>query len=50
MLSVKKVKELLEDKTLSDEEVEEIRDGYRNLAEVIFEHYQNEKNKNSNKK
>jgi len=50
MLSVKKVKELLKDKNTTEKEAEEVRDGCRNLAEVIFEHYQNEKNKNSNKK
>jgi len=50
MLSVKKVKELLKDKTLSDKEAEEIRDGFYNLAEIIFEYHQKEKNKNFNKK
>jgi len=41
MLSVKKVKELLKDKNTTEKEAEEIRDGCRNLAEVIFEHWKN---------
>ena len=37
------MKQILKDKSLSDKEVEEIRDGLRGLAEVIFEKWQEEK-------
>jgi hypothetical protein len=40
---VEKVKEMLNDDSISDEEAEEIRDGFRNLAEIIFEKYQQDK-------
>ena len=44
MLSVEKVKELLNDDRISDEEPEAIRDGFRDLVEIIFEKYQQDKN------
>ncbi len=44
MLSVEKVKELLNDDSISDEEAEAIRDGFRDLVEIIFEKYQQDKN------
>lgn len=44
MLSIEDVKKILKDKNLSDKEAEEIRDGCRNLAEIIFESYQEKKN------
>jgi len=37
MPSIKKVKEMLGDKNMSDGEAKEIRDGFYNLAEIIFE-------------
>jgi len=37
MLSIERTKELLNDPTLSDKEAEEIRDGLRDLAEIIYE-------------
>ena len=43
MLSIQKVKELLGDKDMSDEEAGEIRDGFYNLAEIIFEKWQVDK-------
>ncbi len=43
MLSVERVKKILNDPELSDKEIEEIRDGFRNLAEVIFEKWKEER-------
>ena len=43
MLSVEKVKELLNDDTISDEEAREIRDGLRDLAEIAYEKYHKDK-------
>ena len=40
MISVEEMKTILNDKSLSDEEVREIRDGLRALAEVVFEKWQ----------
>lgn len=40
MLTVKRVKQLINDNSISDDETEEIRDGYRALAEIIFEQWQ----------
>lgn len=48
MLTIKKIKELLKDKKISDKRAKEIRDGYRNLAEIIFEKYEKEKRAKSN--
>lgn len=45
MLSIERVKELLNDPNLSDREVEEIRGGFRMLSEVIFEQWQAERTK-----
>jgi hypothetical protein len=45
MLSIERVKELLNDPNLSDKEVEEIRDGFRMLSEVIFEQWEAERAK-----
>ena len=47
MLSIEKIKKLLGRQDVSDEEAKEIRDGFYNLAEIIFEHSQNVKNLNS---
>ena len=43
MLSIERVKELVNDPKLSDKEIEEIRDGFYMLAEVIFEQWQAER-------
>ncbi len=43
MLSLERAKELLNDPTLSDEEVLEIRDGFYQLSEIIFEKWQEDK-------
>ena len=43
MLSIEQTKQLLNDPALSDEDIEEIRDGFRALAEVIFEQWQGER-------
>lgn len=45
MLSVERVKELLNDPSLSDKEIEEIRDGFYQLSEVIFEQWMEERKK-----
>ncbi len=45
MLSIEEMKKSLNDKSLSDKEVEEIRDGLYGLAEVIFEKWMQEKKK-----
>ncbi|MDP2703697.1 MAG: hypothetical protein Q8P01_00465 [bacterium] len=42
MLSVERVKELLNDPKLSDKEVEEIRDQMYMLCEIMFEQWQAE--------
>jgi len=43
MLSLERVKELLNDPALSDEEIKEIRDGLRLLAELIFEKWREDR-------
>ena len=43
MLSLEHAKELLNDPTLSDKEIQEIRDGFYMLAEIIFEKWQEDK-------
>lgn len=43
MLSIERVKELLNDPNLSDKEIEEIRNGFYMLSEVIFEQWQAER-------
>lgn len=43
MLSLERVKELLNDPTLSDEEIKEIRDGFHFLVEIIFEKWREDK-------
>ena len=45
MLSVERVKQLANDPTLSDKQIEEIRDGFYMLSQVIFEQWQAERNK-----
>ncbi len=46
MLSLERVKELLNDPNLSDKEIEEIRDGFYQLSELMFEQWQAERIKN----
>ncbi|MFA5871408.1 MAG: hypothetical protein WC858_01685 [Parcubacteria group bacterium] len=43
MLSVEKVKELLNDKTISDDKAEKIRDDLQALAEIVIEKYISDK-------
>jgi len=43
LISEEKVKNLLDDKNISDEEIKKIRDEFYSLAEVIFENWQDEK-------
>ena len=45
MLSVERVKELINDPKLSDKEIEEIRDQMYMLTEVIFEQWMEERKK-----
>ena len=45
MLSVERVKELLNDPKVSDKEAEEIRDDFNILAEIIFEKWLEDKKK-----
>ena len=43
MLSIEEARELLDDETLTDAEVTEIRDGFRILGEIIFEQWLSER-------
>ena len=43
MLTTQRVKELIDDPNISDKEIEEIRDGFYLLSEVIFEQWQAER-------
>lgn len=43
MLSIERVKELINDPNMSDKEIEEIRNGFYMLSEVIFEQWQAER-------
>ncbi|KKS79909.1 MAG: putative cytosolic protein [Candidatus Beckwithbacteria bacterium GW2011_GWA2_43_10] len=43
MLSLERVKELLNDPKFSDKEVEEIRGGFYQLSELMFEQWQAER-------
>jgi hypothetical protein len=43
MLSVERVKELINDPNLSDKEIEEIRDHMYMLSELMFEQWQAER-------
>lgn len=43
MISVERAKKIINDQNLSDDEITEIRDNFRLLAEIIFEKWQNEK-------
>ena len=50
MLSVERVKELLNDPNISDKEAEEIRDDFHNFAEIIFDKWMGEREKANNEK
>ena len=50
MLSLERAKELLNDPTLSDEEIEKIRDGYYQLAEIIYEKWLEDRKEEKEKK
>jgi len=43
MLSVERVKELINDPSLSDAEVEQVRDEFQILAEIIFDKWNTER-------
>ncbi len=45
MLSIERVKELINDPSLSDKEIEEIRDGFYQLSEIMFEQWMEERKK-----
>ena len=45
MLSLERTKELLNDPTPSDKEIEEIRDGFHSLTEIIFEKWKEDREK-----
>ena len=45
MLSTERVKQLANDPSLTDKQIEEIRDGFYMLSQVIFEQWQAERNK-----
>jgi len=46
MLSIERVKELVNDPSLTDEEIKEIRDEFYLLAEIIFEQWKAERETN----
>ena len=48
MLSIERTKKLLNDPTLSDKEVEEIRDDMHALAEIIFEDWMEKRREKGN--
>ncbi len=45
MLSVERVKQLVNDPSLTDKQIEEIRDGFYMLSQVIFEQWKAERAK-----
>lgn len=47
MLTVERVKELVNDRSLTDEEIKEIRDEFYVLAEIIFEQLKAERETSS---
>jgi len=48
-ISVEQTKKILNDPTMSDEQAEEIRDGFRMLGEVIFDKWFEERKKGQHK-
>jgi hypothetical protein len=49
MLTLEKIKELVNDPTLSDEDIKQIRDGFYVLAEIIYEQWKLETKSNAEK-
>lgn len=49
VVSIEQTKKLLNDPTLSDEQAEEIRDGFRMLGEVIFDKWFEERKQGQHK-
>lgn len=47
MLNIERIKELLNNKNISDQEAKEIRDDFRSLAEIVFEQWQLKNRKKS---
>jgi Fe-S cluster biosynthesis and repair protein YggX len=47
-VSLNKAKEILKDKNLSDEKVEEILSAMKNLSELLWEHWQSKRTINTN--
>jgi hypothetical protein len=45
MVSLERAKEILNDSSLSNTEVEQIRDEFRTLAEIIFETWREDREK-----
>lgn len=45
MLTIDQVKKILDDPAMSDEEAREIRDQLQSLAEIIFEQWQKQREK-----
>jgi len=50
MLSIERTKQILADATLTDEEAEQIRDQFRDFAELIFQQWFDERSKKEEKK
>jgi len=48
MLSIERIREILDDPHLSDEEITEIRDSFRILVEIIFEKWKKDCGKSTN--
>jgi hypothetical protein len=48
MLSIERIKELLNDRDISDKEAKEIRDGFRTLAEIVLDQWKKKRLKNDN--
>jgi hypothetical protein len=46
LVSIETIKKMLDDESISGEELEKIRDGFRYLSEVIVDKYISEKDKN----
>lgn len=45
MLSIERARQIINDSSLSDQEVEDIRDYFHGLAELIFEGWQEKREK-----
>jgi hypothetical protein len=50
MLSVAEVKKIINDPTIDDAQVEAIRDGFHQLAEMIFEDWNDKRKQNDDEK